>query len=153
MVALHRLHLTDIDTLSPLEQLDPFKTHNNSIHPTINSRATVCSNPFPPWISTSLSSKVKLSLTFTQNRLTNIDTYYTLWATVYTTVLSLLSICLLDCAEFAQWKIHLSHKRTHEIPSYMRLPPRNPPTRNHTRKEQHSKGSTFTKKCYHHYYG
>jgi len=34
MLVLHRWHLTDIDTLSPLEELDPFKTYLNGIHPT-----------------------------------------------------------------------------------------------------------------------
>ena len=59
MLVLHRWHLTDIDTLSPLEELDPFITYLNAVHPTMNSRATVCSHPFPLWMSTSLSSTAR----------------------------------------------------------------------------------------------
>ena len=73
----------------------------------MNSRATVRSNPFPFWISTSLSSTAKSSLTFTQNRLTNSNTYYTLYATFYAPKVPFLSVYPSDCSESAQWTIHL----------------------------------------------
>ena len=80
-----------------LEDLDlAFTTYPNDIHPNVK---VTCNHSFTPitFLDVNVStSTAKSSLTFTQNRLTSVNIYYTLHATLHTPNEPFLSVYISD---------------------------------------------------------